>query len=60
VSAVAEGNRLLRGQETIAYEDAGNRGSANGFWLAITLMALTTLGSVVFFWRKRYLKRSAR
>ena len=33
---------------------------ANGFWLALTLMALTASGFVTFFWRKRYLERSAR
>ena len=33
---------------------------ANGFWLALTLMALTASGFVIFFWRKRYLERSAR
>ena len=33
---------------------------SNGFWLAMTLMALTAVGLVVFFWRKRYLERSAR
>ena len=33
---------------------------SNGFWLAMILMALTAVGLVVFFWRKRYLERSAR
>src|SRR5450830_1455176 len=33
---------------------------SNGFLLAMVLMALTALGLVVFFWRKRYLERSAR
>jgi Mg2+ and Co2+ transporter CorA len=33
---------------------------SNGFWLAMSLMALTAVGLVVFFWRKRYLERSAR
>ncbi len=33
---------------------------ANGFWLALVFMALTAVGSLVFFWRKRYLERSAR
>ncbi len=33
---------------------------ANGFWLTIGFMALTALGLVVFFWRKRYLERSRR
>ena len=33
---------------------------ANGFWLAMAAMALTAAGLVVFFWRKRYLERSAR
>jgi Mg2+ and Co2+ transporter CorA len=33
---------------------------SNGFWFAIILMSLTALGLVVFFWRKRYLERSAR
>ncbi len=33
---------------------------SNGFWLAMSLMATTACGLVVFFWRKRYLERSAR
>jgi len=33
---------------------------SNGFWLAMSAMALTALLLVVFFWRKRYLERSAR
>ena len=33
---------------------------SNGFWLAMSLMVLTAVGLVVFFWRKRYLERSAR
>jgi Mg2+ and Co2+ transporter CorA len=33
---------------------------SNGFWLAMTLMATIASGLVVFFWRKRYLERSAR
>jgi len=33
---------------------------SNGFWLAMGSMGLTALGLVVFFWRKRYLERSAR
>ena len=33
---------------------------SNGFWLAMILMASTASGLVVFFWRKRYLERSAR
>lgn len=32
----------------------------NGFWLAMGLMGLIAVGLVVFFWRKRYLERSAR
>lgn len=32
----------------------------NGFWLAMTAMGLTACVLVVFFWRKRYLQRSAR
>lgn len=31
-----------------------------GFWFAMVFMLLTALGLVVFFWRKRYLERSAR
>ena len=31
-----------------------------GFWFAMAFMLLTALGLVVFFWRKRYLERSAR
>ena len=34
--------------------------SANGFMLAMLLMLSTAFGLVVFFWRKRYLERSAR
>jgi len=33
---------------------------SNGFWFAMSFMTLTALGLVVFFWRKRYLERSAR
>lgn len=33
---------------------------SNGFWLAVSAMALIALGLVLFFWRKRYLERSAR
>ncbi|HEY8908518.1 MAG TPA: magnesium transporter CorA family protein [Rhodoferax sp.] len=33
---------------------------SNGFWLAMIAMGLTAAGLVVFFWRKRYLERSAR
>lgn len=33
---------------------------SNGFWMAVGLMALIATGLVVFFWRKRYLERSAR
>jgi Mg2+ and Co2+ transporter CorA len=33
---------------------------SNGFWFAMVLMALTAVGLVVFFWRKRYLERSGR
>lgn len=33
---------------------------SNGFWLAMGLMLTIALGLVVFFWRKRYLQRSAR
>jgi Mg2+ and Co2+ transporter CorA len=33
---------------------------SNGFWLAMVSMLLTALGLVIFFWRKRYLERSAR
>ncbi len=33
---------------------------SNGFWLAMTAMALIAAGLVLFFWRKRYLERSAR
>ena len=32
----------------------------NGFWLAMAAMALIALGLVLFFWRKRYLERTAR
>jgi len=32
---------------------------AYGFWLAMATMGLTALGLIVFFWRKRYLDRSA-
>ena len=31
-----------------------------GFWFAMALMVLTAFGLVTFFWRKRYLERSAR
>ena len=31
-----------------------------GFWSAMVFMVVTALGLVVFFWRKRYLERSAR
>ncbi|PKO62586.1 MAG: magnesium transporter CorA [Betaproteobacteria bacterium HGW-Betaproteobacteria-18] len=33
---------------------------SNGFWLTVLAMGLTAAGLVVFFWRKRYLERSAR
>ncbi len=33
---------------------------SNGFWLAMDAMGLTAAGLVMFFWRKRYLERSAR
>ena len=33
---------------------------SNGFWLAMVLMLTIASGLVVFFWRKRYLQRSAR
>lgn len=33
---------------------------ANGFWLAMASMGLTAVALVAFFWRKRYLERSAR
>ncbi len=33
---------------------------SNGFWLAMVAMGFTTVVLVVFFWRKRYLERSAR
>jgi Mg2+ and Co2+ transporter CorA len=33
---------------------------SNGFWMAMTAMALTAVVLVLFFWRKRYLERSAR
>jgi len=33
---------------------------SNGFWLAMISMALTAAGLGLFFWRKRYLERSAR
>ncbi len=32
----------------------------NGFWLAMSLMASTGLGLLVYFWRKRYIERSSR
>ncbi len=32
----------------------------NGFWLAVGAMALIASGLALFFWRKRYLERSAR
>ena len=31
-----------------------------GFWFAMVFMVLTAFGLVTFFWRKRYLERSAR
>ncbi len=33
---------------------------SNGFWLAMAAMALTATTLVAYFWRKRYLERSAR
>ena len=33
---------------------------SNGFWWALALMLTIGLGLVIFFWRKRYLQRSAR
>ena len=33
---------------------------SNGFWLAMVAMGFTTVVLVVFFWRRRYLERSAR
>ena len=33
---------------------------SNGFWLAMAAMALTAAALVAYFWRKRYLERSAR
>jgi Mg2+ and Co2+ transporter CorA len=33
---------------------------SNGFWLAMAAMALTATALVAYFWRKRYLERSAR
>jgi Mg2+ and Co2+ transporter CorA len=33
---------------------------SNGFWLAMIAMLLTAVVLVAFFWRKRYLERSAR
>jgi Mg2+ and Co2+ transporter CorA len=33
---------------------------SNGFWMAMTAMALTAVVLVLFFWRKRYLEQSAR
>jgi len=33
---------------------------SNGFWLAMASMALIAVGLVLFFWRKRYLERTAR
>jgi len=33
---------------------------ANGFWLAVGTMGLIAGGLALFFWRKRYLERSAR
>ncbi len=33
---------------------------SNGFWLAMVAMAVTAVVLVAFFWRKRYLERSAR
>jgi magnesium transporter len=32
----------------------------NGFWLAMSLMASTGLGLLVYFWRKRFIERSSR
>lgn len=32
---------------------------ANGFWLAMSLMASTGLGLLVYFWRKRYIERTS-
>ena len=33
---------------------------SNGFWMAMSMMLLIASGLVLFFWRKNYLKRSAR
>jgi len=33
---------------------------SNGFWIAMIIMLLTASGLLLFFWRKRYLERSAR
>jgi Mg2+ and Co2+ transporter CorA len=33
---------------------------SNGFWLAMGAMGLIAVGLVLYFWRKRYLERSAR
>jgi len=33
---------------------------SGGFWWAMGSMGLTTVGLVIFFWRKRYLERSVR
>ena len=33
---------------------------SNGFWLTMIAMGLTAAALVIFFWRKRYLERSAR
>lgn len=33
---------------------------SNGFWMAVGLMVLIAVTLVVFFWRRRYLERSAR
>lgn len=32
----------------------------NGFWIAMVLMALTAVGLIVYFWRKRYLDSVSR
>ena len=33
---------------------------SNGFWLAMSLMASTGMGLLIYFWRKRYIERSSR
>ncbi|WP_210542433.1 magnesium transporter CorA family protein [Rhodoferax sp. PAMC 29310] len=33
---------------------------SNGFWLAMSLMASTGLGLLIYFWRKRYIEHSSR